>query len=296
MRAKWMRLPRSAWRCYLGGVPLLRHVCAHDFRAQEFEVLQAALGDAVLAPPADRRRLDVEDRSDGDGSAERINQGGRLMQAVVHGPIIGPPKLLSIGLPIGENIRLADMEPWAKRVRELLDEGRPLGLNDAGLAKACKAKQPSIWQWFKAPKGRQTTKNLTAINAVRAARYLGTTAEYIVTGQGSRRQSQNTELDLSMLQSAIVSVKKHLRARGLELDVFVAAPMIAYAYRERMKLPRELSQAEYAEFDSAIADRLRGELGHGTDERPAAASSAGGDEEIAATTEEAGRSARRRTG
>ena len=155
------------------------------------------------------------------------------------------------------------MEPWAKRVRELLDAGSARGLSDPGLAKACRMSQPALWQWFNAPKGRATTKNITAINAVRAAKYLGTTTEYIVTGIGPRLASQSVELDVSMLQSAIVTVSKALVVFGLEMDAFIVAPFIAYAYRERIKHPRDMSADEYAVFDAAIRQRLRGELGHG---------------------------------
>lgn len=154
------------------------------------------------------------------------------------------------------------MEPWAKRVRALLDEGIERGLSDSGLAKACRISQPALWQWFKPPKGRKTTKDIMATNAVRAAKYLGTTVEYLFTGTGQRLVSQPVGLDVSMLQSAIVTVRKSLIAFGLEMDSFIVAPFIAYAYRERLKHPREMTAAEYADFDAAIAQRLRGELGH----------------------------------
>lgn len=157
------------------------------------------------------------------------------------------------------------MQPWAKRIQELLEEGKAEGLSEAGLARACKAKQPSVWQWFNAKNG-QTTKNLTAANAVRAAEYLGTTAEYLVTGRG-RRRPLDLELDLTMLQESIDAVQKALRTSGLELDAFVATPMLAFAYRERLKLPRDLSTLQLNEFDTVISHRLRGELGNDTEQR-----------------------------
>ena len=153
------------------------------------------------------------------------------------------------------------MEPWAKRIRELLAEsgGR---LTEAGIANACKVKQPSVWQWFNPPAGKKTTKNIAAIHALRTAQYLGTTVDYILTGRGAKVASHDVGLDTSMLESAIVSVKEALREFGLELDAFVAAPMMAFAYRERLKHPREMTKNEYAEFDRAIASKLRGELGN----------------------------------
>lgn len=181
------------------------------------------------------------------------------------------------------------MQPWAKRIKELLDEGRERGLSEAGLTRACKAKQPSIWQWFN-PKNGKTTKNITAVNAVRAAEYLGTTAEYIVTGRGQRRASQDLELDLTTLQESIVAVKKALRVSGLELDAFVASPMLAFAYRERIKLPRDLGKAELVEFDAVISQRLRGELGNDSEKRPIAHSRQIGDDKVTASPPKARRS------
>lgn len=76
------------------------------------------------------------------------------------------------------------MEPWAKRLQDLLTAGAARGLSVPGLARAVKAKQPSVWQWFNAPPGKKHTKMITAINAVRAAQYVGTTVEYLFTGRG----------------------------------------------------------------------------------------------------------------
>lgn len=88
-------------------------------------------------------------------------------------------------LPLG---RLPYMEPWAKRLLDLLEAGAPAGLSMAGLARAVKAKQPSVWQWFNAPPGKAATRMISAINAVRAAAYVGTTAEYLMTGRGEPGQ------------------------------------------------------------------------------------------------------------
>jgi|GEM_PF-6817197 len=102
-------------------------------------------------------------------------------------------------------------------------------------------------------------------NLVAAAIYLGTTAEYIMTGrQGeTASQSQSLNMDLEMLKSAIVSVKEALHTLGLELDAFLAAPLIAYAYAERITLPRDMSKEEYRKFDAMVTAKLQGELGHG---------------------------------
>lgn len=153
------------------------------------------------------------------------------------------------------------MEPWARRIAELLEDGRARGLSEPGLAKACKAAQPSVWQWFNAPKGRKTTKNISAANLIAAAKYLGTTAEWLMTGQGVRSTTDPAAVDWQMLQSAIVTVKEAVQARGLELDAFVAAPMIAFAYEERLRHPRSMSRPQYRAFDAAVAAKLAMELG-----------------------------------
>lgn len=82
-------------------------------------------------------------------------------------------------------------------------------------------------------------------------------------GSAPLSQSQSLEIDTEMLKSAIVAVKEALKAMGLELDAFLAAPMIAYAYAERMDLPRLLTKEEYHAFDVLVTAKLRGELGHG---------------------------------
>lgn len=74
--------------------------------------------------------------------------------------------------------------------------------------------------------------------------------------------SQPVGLDLEMLKSAIVAVKESLKKAELELDAFVAAPVIAFAYQERIKLPRDLPKAKLREFDQQIWQHLQGEIAH----------------------------------
>lgn len=89
-------------------------------------------------------------------------------------------------------------------------------------------------------------------------------ADYRVVS-GHFRASQLLEPSLDTMRSAIVSVKEAVRALDLEMDVYDVAPLIAFAYRERAKLPPKLSKAQLAEFDAAVESELRGELAH---ERP----------------------------
>lgn len=91
----------------------------------------------------------------------------------------------------------------------------------------------------------------------------------------SQRQSQSVGIDLEMLKSAIVSVKEALRRFGLELDAFVASPLIAYAYEVRSEYPRVMSKDEYRAFDRMIAERLQGELGVREERSPSGAGQRG---------------------
>ena len=109
----------------------------------------------------------------------------------------------------------------------------------------------------------------------------------------SRRQSQSVGIDLEMLKSAIVSVKEALRSFGLELDAFLASPMIAYAYEVRCSYPRHMTKDEYRAFDRMLAERLQGELGVRERER-ATGEGQGSSEAVAASGPQAGR--RRRAG
>lgn len=151
------------------------------------------------------------------------------------------------------------LPPWSQRILDVLAEHPDKSA--AGLARACNIGQGSVSGWF--GKGKPT-KMISGDNLVAAARYLGTTPEWIMTGRNPATQSQShsVSVDLEMLKSAIVSVKEALRALGLELDAFLAAPLIAYAYAERAALPRVMSKEEYRAFDAMVVSKLQGELGH----------------------------------
>jgi transcriptional regulator with XRE-family HTH domain len=86
------------------------------------------------------------------------------------------------------------MEPWAKRIKELLDAGRSRGLTQSGLAKACGRQQPSLSQWFNDSESKQATKMIMGDNLLAAAKYLGTTPEWIIYGKASPAVPQETAL------------------------------------------------------------------------------------------------------
>jgi hypothetical protein len=183
------------------------------------------------------------------------------------------------------------LPPWAQRISDLLAADPQK--TASGLARACGIKPGSVSGWFG---GGKPTKMISGDNLISAAEYLGTTPEYIMTGRNPSQlsQSQPAELDLEMLKSAIVSVKEALRDIGLELEAFIAAPMIAYAYAERIKLPRTMTKTEYRAFDRMVTERLRGELGDVAEGRSVAETGSRGIEEASSNQAKDGH--RRRAG
>lgn len=82
------------------------------------------------------------------------------------------------------------MEPWAQRIKQLLEAGRSKGLTQSGLAKACGRQQPSLSQWFNDSESKQATKMIMGDNLLAAAKYLGTTPDWIIYGKGSPSASE----------------------------------------------------------------------------------------------------------
>lgn len=84
--------------------------------------------------------------------------------------------------------------------------------------------------------------------------------------------SQPAQLDRVMLESSIVAVKEAAKRNRLTFDAFDAAPIIAYAYSERVLLPREMSKDAYQVFDRLIEQKLLGVI---SDQRGEPASGGG---------------------
>ena len=70
------------------------------------------------------------------------------------------------------------LPPWSQRILDVLAEHPDKSA--AGLARACNIGQGSVSGWF--GKGKPT-KMISGDNLVAAARYLGTTPEWIMTGR-----------------------------------------------------------------------------------------------------------------
>jgi transcriptional regulator with XRE-family HTH domain len=135
------------------------------------------------------------------------------------------------------------------------------GVKQTHIAKACGIKPPSVSDWLNGK-----TKNLDAANLLPTARILGVNPEWLASGKGRMGDPldwpsiQRQEIDPDLLQSAIVSVKEAIKQAEVQMDVFLVAPVIAFAYRERAKLPQELSQSDFKIFDQMIWAYLQGEI------------------------------------
>lgn len=76
-------------------------------------------------------------------------------------------------------------------------------------------------------------------------------------------QSQTGGLDYRTLQIALVAVQKASEAADVVLDLYAAAPAIAFAYLERSALPEEPSDEQLDKFDQDIIERLELGVLHG---------------------------------
>jgi hypothetical protein len=151
------------------------------------------------------------------------------------------------------------MEKWAERIRERMAER---GVSDSELTKAIKASQPSVFQWFNAPKGKNTTSMIRGDNLIAVSRHLDLSPEWILTGKGPKELSQYVGLNVVKLQVAIVSVRKALKTFGLETDEVQAASLISLAYRDLRDYPDTMTKAQMNDFDAHVRHTLRGELPH----------------------------------
>lgn len=75
--------------------------------------------------------------------------------------------------------------------------------------------------------------------------------------------SQTGGLDYRTLQIALVAVQKASEAADVVLDLYAAAPAIAFAYLERSALPEDPSDEQLDKFDQDIIERLELGVLHG---------------------------------
>lgn len=141
------------------------------------------------------------------------------------------------------------------------------------------------------------TKEPGALPVVLWARRYRVNPYWLLTGRGpkSENESRVQELDLETLKSAIVSVKEAARSLDLAIEIFDVAPAIAFAYRERSKLPVVMTKEQYRKFDAQIRQELTGGS-IGEEARSIAGGGAIRHEEVAAAPQKTRTRARARRG
>lgn len=146
------------------------------------------------------------------------------------------------------------MEKWAERIQEQI---AAKGLNLQGLAKACGKSQPSVWQWFNDSESKPATKMIMADNAVAAARYLGTSVEYLMTGVGVASPSQSVGFDPTKLATSIAALRHVAKKQGWEYDPETHPVQTLEAYQLACALPATPSTADVIDFGERVAELLR---------------------------------------
>ena len=149
------------------------------------------------------------------------------------------------------------MEPWAKRIFDLLQEGKAEGRSQKALAKACGLSQTSISQWFSDTGNKPATRMIMGDNLIAAARYLGTTPEYIMTGVGGP-SSHGMGLDPDTLAAAIKLVRLTFRNLDVEHDAEVDGVPTALAYRYLIARKERLVSADVLiDFSQYLKRRIQ---------------------------------------
>ena len=147
------------------------------------------------------------------------------------------------------------MAPWAKRLWSMIESGESDGLSMGGLIKATKAKQSSVWQWFKAPPGKKTTEKVRAEYLVRAAKYVGTSVEYLVTGKDAA-SSQSARLDEGKLAYMLVSLDDALKNMNRVMEPGAKARAVARMYfQENVDTPAEATIAALMSIMSTMEEK-----------------------------------------
>lgn len=139
------------------------------------------------------------------------------------------------------------MEDWAKRIHARMLE---MGKIPADLARACKVKPASVSGWF--GQGAKPTKMISGDNLVAAASFLGTTAEFIMTGRQPPPPSHSTGLDTDKLATVLSVVEGAIRDSGKRVPPAFKARMIKRVYDSQHTLTPDSA--------GAVQDALAGIL------------------------------------
>lgn len=145
------------------------------------------------------------------------------------------------------------MEPWARRIKALLDSDPHL--SQRGLADACGVKQPSISQWFNTTdSSKPPTRMLSGANLVAAARYLGTTAEYIMTGRAP--ESHAVRVDPQILGTANTLLQRLHTLRREEPAPDINPQALAIAYQVVAEDLASSAEGNVVDLMEKVAERL----------------------------------------
>ena len=113
------------------------------------------------------------------------------------------------------------MSDWGNRIKSALQKP---GLSQAGLARACKVSGPTVSDWV-----NDVIQMLTGENLVAAAKYLGCSPDWLMTGHGSG-QSQSAGLDSDRLASSVTLGRLAHDLLDMEFDAEIDADTVALAY------------------------------------------------------------------
>lgn len=159
------------------------------------------------------------------------------------------------------------MEPWAERIEAVLREGRARGLTKTGLAKACGKAQPSISQWFNDNESKPATQMIMADNLIAAARYLGVTPEWIMTGSDwfnrGAEASQPVRMDVSKIAETAKILRTVFERRGVAFDPVEDADVFAEVYTLLDQMPVNPSQEANVAFTATVIDLVAKRLERG---------------------------------
>ncbi|MGE8247305.1 MAG: helix-turn-helix domain-containing protein [Stenotrophomonas maltophilia] len=147
------------------------------------------------------------------------------------------------------------MEDWAKRIKSLLDEK---GLSQTDLARACGRSQPSLSQWFSDTASKPATKMIMGDNLLAAARFLGTTPEYILTGSASPGVSQSARPEFPKMSSAVLLLRHYLDFAGHPADWISDPDMLEIAYEVVESFGTPVQPENVLDLTKALAKRIRG--------------------------------------
>lgn len=130
------------------------------------------------------------------------------------------------------------MEDWAARISEIMSAR---GITAAEIARACKIQPGSVSGWFG---GGKATKMISGDNLVAAARRLGTTAEFIMTGNNNLPvQSHDERLDSDKLAIVLEVVEGAIADSRKRVPREIKARMIKRVYEGQHQLSADTAPA-----------------------------------------------------